>query len=66
MLYRATLPIMVLVFRENLEAAFPIAATETFEVIGQAEDDRFAVVKVKGEEFLVFNSDLEQRCARLL
>jgi hypothetical protein len=65
MLYRATLPITVLAFRENFDAAFPIGATETFEVIGQAEDDRFAVVKVKGEEFLVFSSDLEQRCARL-
>jgi hypothetical protein len=59
--YLASLPIMVLAFRDNHHAAVTISAGEVFEVIGPAPDDRFTVVKVAGEELLVFESDLKQR-----
>jgi len=64
-LYRATLPTMVLTFRDNHDFAVPIAAGEVFEVVGPAEDDRFAIVKVKGQEFLIFAVDLKGRCKRV-
>jgi hypothetical protein len=52
---------MVLAFRDNHQAAVTISDGEVFEVIGPAPDDRFIVVEVKGEEFLVFESDLRER-----
>jgi hypothetical protein len=58
--YRASLPIMVLAFLDNHDAAVPIPAGDVFEVLGPAPDDRFTVVDVKGEEFLVFASDLKE------
>jgi hypothetical protein len=57
--YRCTGSIMVLAFKDNHEAAVRIQPGQIFELVGPAEDDRFVVVNVKGEEFLVFNSDLE-------
>jgi hypothetical protein len=59
--YLASLPIMALTFRDNHHAAVTIPAGEIFEVIGPAPDDRFTIVKVQGEELLVFESDLKQR-----
>jgi hypothetical protein len=60
--YRASLPIMVLAFRDNHHAAVTIPAGEVFEVIGpEPNDDRFIIVKVNGQELLVFESDLKQR-----
>jgi hypothetical protein len=58
--YRARFPIMVLSFRDNHDAAVPIPAGDLFEVLGPAPDDRFTVVDVKGEEFIVFGGDLKQ------
>jgi len=52
---------MVLAFRDNHDAATPIPAGAIFEVIGPAADDRFVVVSVRGEELLVFESDLQNR-----
>jgi hypothetical protein len=51
---------MVLAFRDNHDAAVPIPAGDIFDVLGHAPDDRFAVVEVRGEEFLVFDSDLKE------
>jgi hypothetical protein len=51
---------MVLAFRDNQDAAVPIAAGDVFEVLGPAPDDRFTVVDVRGQEFLVFDSDLQE------
>lgn len=65
-LYRATLPTMVLTFRDNHDFAIPIAAGEVFEVVGTAEDDRFVIVNVKGQEFLIFAVDLKRRCKRVV
>jgi hypothetical protein len=59
--YRAVLSIMVLAFRDNHDAAVTIPPGEFFDVIGPAPDDRFTIVSIKGEDLLVFNSDLEQR-----
>lgn len=60
--YRANLPVMVLAFMDNHYAAVNIPAGGVFEVIGPAEDDRFVLVDVKGQKFLVFDSDLKCRC----
>jgi hypothetical protein len=57
--YEANLPIMVLAFQDNLDAAIPIAAGDVFEVVRRDEDDRFVVVDIRGQEFLIFESDLE-------
>jgi hypothetical protein len=59
--YRAALPIMVLAFRDNHEAAVTIQAGTIFDVVGVDRDDRFMIVRVGGEEFLVFESDLKDR-----
>ena len=64
-LYRATFPIMVLAFNDNHEAAVSIPPSVVFEVVGQAQDDRFAIVNVKGEEFLVFDTDLRRHGVRV-
>ena len=61
--YRATLPIMVLAFRDNHQAATTIAAGEILEVVGPARDDRFMIINVRGNEFLIFESDLRDRGA---
>lgn len=60
-LYRASVPIMVLAFRDNHDAAITIPVGEVLEVIGSAEDDRFTVANVRGEQVLVFESDLKNR-----
>ena len=61
MLYRASHPIIVLAFRDNHQAAVAVSPGDILEVIGPAQDDRFVVVSVKGEKFLVFESDMRTR-----
>ena len=56
-----TLPILVLAFKDNHQAAVTIPAGEIVDVIGPAEDDRFVVVSVNNEQFHVFASDLADR-----
>jgi hypothetical protein len=51
---------MVLAFRDNHQAAVTIPPGDTLEVIGPAQDDRFVIVSIKGEEFLVFESDIRK------
>jgi hypothetical protein len=58
MLYRASHPITVLAFRDNHQAAITVPPGDILEVIGPAQDDRFVIVSIKGEEFLVLQSDL--------
>jgi hypothetical protein len=62
--YRIDLPMMVLAFRDNHHAAVTHAAVtiqtnEILEVVGPAQDDRFVIVDVRGEQFLVFDCDLK-------
>jgi hypothetical protein len=52
---------MVLAFRDNHHAAVTIPAGEVFDVIGPSTDDRFIVISIKGEELLVFESDVKER-----
>ncbi len=59
--YLANLPIMVLAFKNNQDAAVTIPADEVFDAVGLAPDDRFVVVNVHGQEFLVFECDLIER-----
>lgn len=61
MRYRVDLPIMVLAFRDNHQAAVSIQAGEIFDVVAPAQDDRFVIVDLKGEQFLVFEADLKDR-----
>lgn len=58
--YRVNRPLLCLAFRDNHHAAVTIRAGQVFEVIGSAEDDRFVVVEVKGDQFLIFDSDLKE------
>ncbi len=62
MQYRADRQILVLSFLDNQDTALPILQGQVFETIGPSDDDRFIVVKVKGQQFLVFESDVKQ-CA---
>jgi len=60
--YRVTMPLLVLAFKDNHQAAVTISAGKIVEVIGPAEDDdRFVVVKVNEEQFHVFATDLAER-----
>ena len=58
MRYRVDRPMLCLAFRDNHHAAVTIQAGKVFEVVGPAQDDRFVVVDIGGEQFLVFVSDL--------
>ncbi len=61
-LYRADVPLMVLAFRDNHQAAVTLPAGEVLEVVGPAQDDdRFVVVDARGEQFLIFECDLMYR-----
>lgn len=59
--YRISLPTLVLTRRGNHLAAITVAAGEIFEVVGHAEDDRFMVAKVQGQDVLIFELDLKVR-----
>ena len=50
-----------LVSRGNHQAATLIPAGTTVEVIGPAEDPRFLVVEISGEQLWVFETDLKDR-----
>ena len=52
--YRTRLPILCLAFRDNHHAAVTIQSEKIIEVIGPAQDDRFVVIEVDGEQFLIF------------
>ena len=66
MRYQVNLLIMVLAFRDNHHAAVPIPAGRIIDVLGSAEDDRFVIVSVQLEQFLVFESDLRERATLLV
>jgi hypothetical protein len=60
--YRSKTPIVVLVFRDNHEAATILHANECIEVLGRAADHRFLIVRNQNREVLMFDSDVEDRC----
>ena len=61
MFYRTSLPLMVLAFKDNHDAAVTVPAGQVIDVSGSANDDRFLVVEVDGEEFHMFETDLRER-----
>ena len=65
MLYRASQPITVLAFGDNHHAAVTVPPGDLLEVIGPAQDDRFVIVSIKGEQLLLLESDLSTRGERL-
>jgi hypothetical protein len=56
--------LMVLAFRSNHQAAVTIPAGKIVEVAGSAEDDRFVVITVDGEQFHAFATDLVDRTSK--
>jgi hypothetical protein len=61
MFYRASHPITVLAFGDNHHLAVTLPPGGVLEVLRPAQDDRFVIVSIKGEEFLVLESDLSTR-----
>lgn len=61
MLHRLSRATMVLALRDNHQAAVTIPAGKIVDVAGSAEDDRFVIVTVDGEQFHAFASDLADR-----
>jgi len=61
MLYRASHAITVLAFGDNHQLAVMLPPGGILEVIRPARDGRFVIVSIKGEEFLVLQSDLMTR-----
>jgi hypothetical protein len=61
MLHRLNLATMVLALKDNHQVAVTIPAGKIVDVVGSAEDDRFVVVTVDGEQFHAFASDLSDR-----
>ena len=61
MRYCLSAPTMVLAFKDNHQAAVTVPSDTIITVIGPAEDDRFVVVVVGDEQFLMFESDLKDR-----
>jgi hypothetical protein len=61
MTYRIYLPTLALAFRDNHQAAVTIPAGKIVHVIGPAEDNRFVVVSMNGEQFHIFAADLADR-----
>ena len=58
MLYRASHAITVLAFGDNHQFDVTLPPGSILEVLRPAQDDRFIIVSIKGEEFLVLQSDL--------
>jgi hypothetical protein len=61
MLFRASHAITVLAFGDNHQLAVSLPPGAILEVIRRAQDDRFVIVSIKDEEFLVLESDLRRR-----
>ena len=58
MLQRLTRPTMVLAINNNHQAAVPIPEGKVVDVVASFDDDRFVLLKVDGEQFLAFASDV--------
>ena len=58
MQYSPNRPLMVLAYNDNHEAALPVPPGKSIDVMGPAQDDRFLIVNVDGEKFLVFRTDI--------
>ena len=56
---------MVLALKGNHKTVVTIPALKIVEVVGPAEDDRFVIISLDGEQFHVFASDLANRASPL-
>ena len=62
MQYLLTLPLIVLAFKDNHQAAVTVPAATCIEVVGPVEnDDRFLLISVEHGQFHIFASDLANR-----
>lgn len=55
-------PLPVLAFKDNHSTALPVPPGKRIEVSECVEDDRFAIVRVDGEEFHAFIDDILMQC----
>lgn len=55
-------PLPVLAFKDNHGTALPVPPGKRIDVSECVEDDRFAVVRVDGEEFHAFVDDIRLQC----
>ena len=60
MLYRTSHAITVLAFGDNHQLAVMLPPGGVLQVLRPAQDDRFVIVSIKGEEFLVFEPDIRE------
>ena len=56
---------MVLALRGNHQAAVTIPAGTMVDVLGLAEDDRFVVITMEGEQFHAFATDVADRARKV-
>lgn len=61
MTFRMHSPTLVLAVRNNRRVPVTVQAGKIVDVLGVADDDRFVIVSVDGEEFQMFATDLEDR-----
>ena len=61
MTYRIELPTTALAFGENHPVVTTIQAGQVVDLIGPAEDKRFVIVILNGEQLEIFASDLAVR-----
>lgn len=62
MQYLLTLPLAVLAFKDNHQAAVTLPAATCIDVVGPVEnDDRFLLINVDHGQFHIFASDLADR-----
>lgn len=66
MQYLLNLPMMVLAFRDNHQAAVTLPAGTLIDVVGPVEDDdRFLLIRAGDGQFHIFASDLADRAERV-
>lgn len=58
-------PLLLLAFRDNHDAAVPVAPGKTINVLSLPNDDRFMIVIVDGEEFHAFTEDVRALCVAI-
>jgi hypothetical protein len=67
MQYLLTLPMMVLAFKDNHQAAVTLPAGKLIEIVGPVDDDdRFLLINADDGQFHIFASDLAGRAEQIL
>ena len=67
MQYLLTLPMMVLAFKDNHQAAVTLPAGKLIDVVGPvADDDRFLLIRADDGQFHIFASDLADRASQVV